>query len=511
MDLNRRIVLASVAATLAAPIILRRAWAAESGLPLPMPAVVDAASSGIDRLEAISGLREFVPGLRTPVLGFSQPYLGPLLRLRRGHTARIDVRNRLDEAVTVHWHGLHVPGAVDGGPHTPIAPGSQWSPSLEIAQPAATLWYHSHVHGQTGPQVYRGLAGMIIVDDPAAPATGLPLSYGVDDLPLIIQDRAFGRDGRLVYSTAGMAMMAGFRADQILVNGALRPQATVPAGLVRLRLLNASNARIYRLRFEDGRAMHQIASEAGLLPRPVTLSGLTLAPGERAELLVDFGGGGRTRLLSAPDQNSPMGGMMGGMGGMGGRRGMGGMMAAGVQPEAVAADGSFEILRFAVDPNLPAQVRALPTLLAGAAPLPALGEPVRRRRFELDAHGSMMGGGMGRRGMGGMGMMTINGRAFEMARIDHRVRRGDTELWEIVASDMAHPFHVHGTSFQVLSHNGAPVDFASGGWKDTVLVDGRAQILMRFGHPADDAAPYMFHCHILEHEDAGMMGQFVVA
>ena len=486
-------------------------------MPLPIPPVVEVASNGIETLEAITGVREFMPGVRTPVLGFSQAYLGPVLRLRRGHTARIDVRNRLDEAVTVHWHGLHVPGAVDGGPHTPIAPGSRWSPSLEIAQPAATLWYHSHVHGRTGPQVYRGLAGMMIIDDPAAPASGLPLRYGVDDLPLIIQDRAFGRDGQLLYSTAGMAMMAGFRADQILVNGALRPQATVPAGMVRLRLLNASNARIYRLRFEDGRAMHQIASEAGLLPRPVTLSGLTLAPGERAELLVDFGGGGRARLLSEPDHNSPMGGMtggMGGMGGMGGGRGRGGMMAGGMQPEAVAADGSFEILRFAVDPRLTAQVRALPTHWASAAPLPALGEPVRRRRFELDAHGGMMGGGMGRGGMGGMGgmgMMTINGRAFEMARIDHRVRRGDTELWEIVANDMAHPFHVHGTSFQVLSHNGAPVEFASSGWKDTVLVDGRAQILVRFGHPADDATPYMFHCHILEHEDAGMMGQFVVA
>jgi FtsP/CotA-like multicopper oxidase with cupredoxin domain len=142
--------------------------------------------------------------------------------------------------------------------------------------------------------------------------------------------------------------------------------------------------------------------------------------------------------------------------------------------------------------------------------MPAQGNPVRRRRFELDTHGGMMGGGMGRGGMGGMGMMTINGRAFDMARIDHRVRRGDTELWEVVANDMAHPFHVHGASFQVLSHNGAPVEFASSGWKDTVLVDGRAQLLLRFGHTANDTAPYMFHCHILEHEDAGMMGQFVV-
>lgn len=463
---------------------------------------------GVDTLEAIAGLREFMPGLRTPVLGFNQAYLGPVLRLRRGRTARVDVNNRLDEVITVHWHGLHVPGAVDGGPHTTIAPGSRWAPALEIDQPAATLWYHSHVHGHTGPHVLRGLAGMLLIDDPAAPASALPQSYGVDDLPLIIQDRAFGRDGRLVYPAGGMAMMAGFRADQILVNGAIRPEAAVPAGWVRLRLLNASNARIYRLRFEDGRAMHQIASDGGLLPRPVRLGGVVLAPGERAEVLVDFADSGRVRLLSEPDGNTPMGGMMGGMGR---GRGMGGMMGAPTQPEAVAGDGSFEVMRFAVDPRRAAPVRVLPGELAGAAPLPALGPPVRRRRFELDAMGGMMGGGMGRGGMGGMGMMTINGRAFDMSRIDQRVRRGDTELWEVVASDMAHPFHVHGCSFQVLSHNGVPVDFASTGWKDTVLVEGRAQLLVRFEHAASDAAPYMFHCHILEHEDAGMMGQFVVA
>jgi FtsP/CotA-like multicopper oxidase with cupredoxin domain len=511
MDSKRRILLGGVAATLAAPVAVGRAWAVEAGAALPLPAVVEAGSAGAAPLEAIAGLREFVGGVRTPVLGFGQPYLGPVLRMRRGSTARIDVRNRIDEAITVHWHGLHVPGAVDGGPHSQIAPGGRWSPSLEIDQPAATLWYHSHVHGQTGPQVYQGLAGMLIIDDPGAVDSGLPVSYGVDDLPLIIQDRAFGRDGQLVYSTSGMAMMAGFRADQILVNGAIRPEAVVPAGVVRLRLLNASNARIYRLRFEDGRAMQQIASDGGLLPRPVGLRGLTLAPGERAELLVDFGGGGRARLLSEPDRNTPMGGMMGGMGGMGGGRGMGGMMGAAVQPQSVAADGAFEVMRFAVDPKRAAAVRVLPARLAAAAPLPAFGEPVRQRRFELDAHAGMMGGGMGRGGMRGMGMMTINGRAFDMARIDHRVRRGDTELWEIAARDMAHPFHVHGTSFQVLSHNGAPLDFATTGWKDTVLVEGRAQLLVRFMHPADDAAPYMFHCHILEHEDAGMMGQFAVA
>ncbi len=188
---------------------------------------------------------------------------------------------------------------------------------------------------------------------------------------------------------------------------------------------------------------------------------------------------------------------------------MGGMGTS-ADPVAVAQDGAFEVLRLRVDRARPVAVPSLPAQMAQAAPGPNLGEPVRRRRFVLDSMGGMAGGGGMGGGMGMMGM-TINGRAFDMSRIDLRARRGETELWEVRAGDMAHPFHVHGTSFQVLSRNGQPVDFASTGLKDTVLVDGQAELLMRFERTATDHAPYMFHCHILEHEDAGMMGQFTVA
>jgi FtsP/CotA-like multicopper oxidase with cupredoxin domain len=184
------------------------------------------------------------------------------------------------------------------------------------------------------------------------------------------------------------------------------------------------------------------------------------------------------------------------------------MMGGGTNPAPVAGDGAFLVMNFSVDTARVAAVRALPAQMAAAAPAPRLGEPLRRRRFVLDSHG-MMGGGMGRGGMGAMAM-TINGRAFDMARVDLSARRGETEVWEVEAGDMAHPFHVHGTSFQVLALNGRAVDFASSGWKDTVLVDGRAELLLRFAHRAGEHAPYMYHCHILEHEDAGMMGQFTV-
>ena len=513
MSASRRAILQAALAGLGAPALIGRAWAAPGGEPLPVPPLLDADAAGVTTLTAIETSHRFVDGRASPTRGFDQPFLGPVLRLRRGSTARIDVRNRLDEVLTVHWHGLHVPGDVDGGPHQEIAPGGRWSVALEIEQHACTAWYHSHVHGRTGPHVNAGLAGLLIVDDPAA--AGLPSRWGVDDLPLIMQDRRLGRDGRLVYSNAGPALMAGFRGDLMLVNGAHRPLARVPSALVRLRLLNGCNARTLELRFEDGRPMQQIASDAGLFAVPVARTSLALASGERAEVLVDFAAGGRSaRLLSAADRNSPMGRMMGG--------GMGGMMGM-IDPPAVAADGAFEVLGFEVDATLPAGLRTLPDRIVGAAPLPDFGEPVRRRRFVLDGHMGMMGGGMGRmgrgmgRGMGGMGGggmmggMSINGRAFEMHRIDERVRRGDTEIWQVVTSDMAHPFHVHGTAFQVLSRNGRRQPFAELGWKDTVLVDGEAELLLRFAHRASERTPYMFHCHILEHEDAGMMGQFTVA
>ncbi|HOM15070.1 MAG TPA: multicopper oxidase domain-containing protein [Rubrivivax sp.] len=494
------------AALCPAPALLRGAWAAQPGMPLPVPPAVEVGSSGAALLEAIDGMHRFSESGRTPTRGFSQPYLGPVLRLRRDATARIDVRNRLADAITVHWHGLHVPGDVDGGPHSEIAPGATWRPSLEIDQPAGTAWYHSHVHGGTGPQVYSGLAGMILVDDPAAADSGLPQQYGTDDLPLVVQDRLFTTDGRLAYAADGMmAMMSGVRGDQIVVNGAIRPIANVPAGIVRLRLLNACNARILYLRFEDGRDMHQIASDGGLLPQPVARKSLRLATGERAEVLVDFGAAGEARLLSAQDDNQPM--PM-----MGGARG-GNMGAIGVQPPAVAPDGAFEVMRLRTVAGHRTATYKLPARLAGAARPPEPSEPLRRRRFVLDTMGGMMGGMGGGIRRGGMGMMsmTINGRAFDMARTDFSTRRGETELWEVRAGDMAHPFHVHGTSFQVLSLNGQPVSFAATGWKDTLLVERKAELLLRFDRAADERTPYMFHCHILEHEDAGMMGQFTVA
>jgi len=501
MDRRRFIVQGSTlaAAALSPVALIGRAHGFDAGRSLPIPAVIDFGAE-TQKLQAGAATHEFISGASTRCWGFSQSYLGPVLRFKRGHTVKVSIKNTLPVPVTTHWHGLHVPGHVDGGPHSAFSNGKTWSPELDIDQPAATLWYHSHVHGKTAEHIYAGLAGMLIVDDPEAPATQLPQNYGVDDIPLIIQDRAFDNNAQLAYVKRGPFLMHGFRAGEIVVNGAVRPTASVPKGLVRLRVLNASNARIYRFAFEDNRAFHQVASDGGLLQKPQPLRTLMLAPGERAEIVVDFSNGKTTRLLSAEDNNGPMGG------------GFMSRMTGGVinAPEYVTDDDQFEVLIFTVDPNKSSSVATLPTTIAGAPPPPDWGEPVKRREFSLQMHG-------GRGGMGGMrhggdttGIMAINGKSMDMTRIDTRSKVEETELWQIESDAMAHPFHVHGTHFQVLSHNGAEVSFGSTGLKDVFLVNGRAELLVRFNRTADEKHPYMYHCHILEHEDAGMMGQLVV-
>lgn len=499
--MKRRQFLSLTTAALAAPtLFVRRANAAEPGAPLPVPEVMDVGPGSGNRLEAIRSTREFVTGVRSDTLGYSQDYLGPLLRFRRGQTAKMDVTNRIDAPITAHWHGMHVPGHLDGGPQLAFGPGETWSPELPIDHPAATLFYHSHVHGRTADQVYRGLAGLIIIDDPDIDVP-LPRDYGVNDFPLIVQDRSFDGAGRMTYDIGMMDLMQGFHGTEILVNGAIRPKLTVPAGLVRLRLVNGSNARMYNFSFTDGRTFHQVASDGGLLTAPISMTGLRLAAAERAEIVVDFSDRAAVRLVSTRGGSGMMGGgMMGNSGMMGGN---GGMMGGG-------AEGSpLEILSFEIaDARNPGPAR-LPEALP--APVVDLGEPVRRRDFTLNMHagnmmGSMLNNLIGRDGQ----IMGINDESYDMGRIDLQVPHGETELWRINADMAMHPFHVHGTSFQVVTQNGRSVDPVRIGWKDVVHVEGPTEILLRFDKRAAADAPFMYHCHILEHEDAGMMGQFTV-
>lgn len=483
--ISRRNVLSGLGAGLLSASLPAASWSNTTARPLAMPELLDATGSGAFALKAQAGRVNFLGQSESPTWGFNQPYLGPTLRVANAAEVRADVTNTLDEHISVHWHGLVIPGDVDGGPHQTIAPNGNWSPVLPIDQPAATVWYHSHTHGETARQVHKGLAGVLQLTDGLDDDRGLPSHYGVDDLTLVLQDRRFDRRGRMDYSLSMPDRMMGFLGDTMLVNGQVGATAVVPQGIVRLRLLNGSNSRIYALTMSDDRPMHLIGTDTGLLDRPIALQDLTLAPGERYELLVDFGDGGDVSLLSG--QSTNMGMMGGGM--MGGRRSSG---------------PPFEILPFKVEPSLTARITTLPDDLGGSRPdMDATG--ANRRNVTLDM---AMGPGMMMRASGNR--FSINGQAFDMDRIDLTVKRGALEHWTVSANMMMHPFHVHGVTFQVLSQNGGPPKPQNSGWKDTILIDGQADILMRFDRPASESLPYMFHCHILEHEDGGMMGQFAV-
>lgn len=450
---------------------------------LAMPQLIDTIHTGKFELTAMAGETRFGGGGASTTVGYNQPFLGPVVRLKSG-SLRATVTNRYDEPVTVHWHGLLVPGVADGGPHLPISTGETWRPELTVSQAPSTAWFHTHIHGRTAKQVYSGLAGGLIIGDGRDDERAIPSNYGVDDLYLILQDRQFAPDGQMIYGLGMMGQMHGFSGETMLVNGQFGSVAAVPKGIVRLRLLNGSNARILTLGLSDGRPMHLIASDGGYLPKPVPLEEFRLSPGERAEVLVDFGDGRSVALVSRTDPNSGPSGMMGRF-----------------QSVYTRLLGSvFEVLPFIVDHRMKARISSVPSDLDGDTPnLTRDVSKVRRLSLDMNVGGDMMGGPMG-----------INGKPFDMDRVDLSVQFGSVELWHVSSPMLAHPFHVHGAMFQVLSENGGTPRPENGGWKDTVLINSDAELLVRFDQLAPPEKPFMFHCHNLEHEDAGMMGQFTV-
>ena len=443
-------------------------------------------------LTVAESTREFLPGRETATAGVNGPYLGPTVRLRQGDSVDLTVHNNLDEITTMHWHGMHVPARMDGTPHQIIEPGDVWTASFNVHQQAAPLWYHPHPHGTTGRQVYRGVSGLMWIDDENSDALDLPSTYGVDDIPIVLQDRQFDEDGSFRFAVNQGAIYG----DTILVNGTWSPFLNVEARLVRFRLLNGSNARIYYIGFDDERAFHQIATDGGFLDMAHETNRVILAPGERAEILVDFSDGADVVLKSFPEA-----GLLETIGSFFGGIGSGHLNLLKIVPEP-ANRVSHSLPRLLnditrIDPSHAAKSR--PMVLAGPI-TEGLGRPGGPRQ---------RGRGRGNRALG----LPINGKLMDMGRIDEVVRLGDIEIWEVRnRGGQPHPFHVHLVQFQILDRNGDPVTGVESGWKDTVLVHPGelVRIIMRFERYADPETPYMYHCHIMEHEDNGMMGQFLV-
>ncbi|WP_143354481.1 multicopper oxidase CueO [Erwinia amylovora] len=526
---------AALGAAGALPVWSRALMAAEQRplLPIPTLLIPDARSEISLTAQAINSSWR---GKRVPGWGYHANLPGPAIQLERGKEVNITLYNRLPEATTVHWHGLEVPGNVDGGPQARIEPNHSRRVTFTPDQPAATCWFHPHLHGRTGFQVAQGLAGLVLITDPESGKLLLPKQWGIDDIPVILQDKRLSADGsRIDYKLDIMSAAVGWFGDTMLTNGAIYPQHGVPRGWLRLRLLNGCNARSLNLTTSDKRPMYVIASDGGLLAEAVQVSELPMMPGERYEVLVDTADGKAFDLQTLPVRQ------------------MGMTLEPFNQPLPVLSLVPLQVQASGTLPDKLVDLPAMPSSqglntrwlqLTMDAELDKRGMQALMDRYghaamagiSMDAHGGGKKAGanhqqmssIDHREMTGMNHGSsaqqqkydfhngnqINGMAFNMDKPSYEVKRGVYEKWTISGEgdEMLHPFHIHGTQFRILSENGKPPAAHRSGWKDTVRVEGwRSEVLVRFNHQADRAHAYMAHCHLLEHEDSGMMLGFTVA
>ncbi|MEZ4867566.1 MAG: multicopper oxidase domain-containing protein [Caldilineaceae bacterium] len=441
-------------------------------------------------LTAASGTTEFLPGLQTPTLGYNGSYLGPTLVMTAGEVISVSITNLLTDVTTVHWHGLHLPGKMDGGPHQLIQPGAIWRPTFTMINEASTPWYHPHPHAEmdehegaqasnvttsiasTGKQVYAGLAGMILIRDSDSAALGLPHTYGVDEFPIVVQDRNFDADGSFrEYPVLQDRDL--HKGNYFLINGTLAGTLQAPAQWVRLHLLNGANARFYNFGFADNRSFYQIASDNALLNQRVERNRIFVGPGERAEIVVDLRGlEGQTLYFAHYGEEV-------------------------VTPLTSVDDfDEANLVLFTIKVTAPTAnpVTAIPLTLNDIVRLDR-SQAVLTRTLVLNIPPS------------------INLKTFDMNVINISTTLGTKEIWSIInQSEEPHPIHIHDSPFQILARNGElPPDYEMG-WKDTVIVHPleRVDLIKDFSAFADPDAPFMYHCHILDHEDKGMMGQFVI-
>ena len=521
----------------ALPLWSRSVFAADRPA-LPIPDLLTADASNRIQLIAQAGQSSFA-GKTATTWGYNGNLLGPAVKLSKGQAVTVDIHNQLAEETTLHWHGLEIPGEVDGGPQGIIPAGGKRSVTFTPDQRAATCWLHPHQHGKTGRQVAMGLAGLVLIEDEEIRKLLLPKQWGIDDVPVIIQDKQFSADGQVNYQLDIMTAAVGWFGDTLLTNGAIYPQHAAPRGWLRLRLLNGCNARSLNIAASDNRPLYVIASDGGLLAEPVKVTELPMLMGERFEVLVDVSDGKAFDLVTLPVSQMGM---------------------------AIAPfDKPHPVMR--VQPLLITASGTLPDTLTSMPALPSLeGLTVRKLQLSMDPmldmmgmqmlmkkygaqamagmdHGKMMGhmnndnmghgnmnhgnmnhGEMGNMQHGDMGNMKhgtfdfhnanrINGQAFDMNKPMFAAAKGQHERWVISGQGdmMLHPFHIHGTQFRILSENGKAPAAHRAGWKDTVRVEGGvSEGLVKFDHDAPKEHAYMAHCHLLEHEDTGMMLGFTV-
>lgn len=440
-----------------------------------------------------TGTTEFYPGVITNTMGANGALLGPTLVMNTGDAVSITVDNQLGEETTIHWHGMHVAPENDGGPHSVIPHNSTWNPQFTVLDKAGTHWYHPHLHMQTDKHVSKGIAGLILVHDAEEASLNLPVTYGVDEFPLVLQTKGFDAAGQILVHTD--------LDTSVMVNGTVKATLDVPAQVVRLRVLNGASQRVMEFGFSDNRSFSLIGTDGGLRSDALNLTRYRLSPGQRADILVDLSTsiGQNIQIMSyaAELPNAIYGAAQPGMGA--------GATASLPDYTSNPLNGNnYQLLDLNVVAQTMAPILTMPTTLASYTVLQEVDADITRS-LTFTSTGPM--GNLN-------GPFVINGASFDMATINYNVPLDNIEIWSLTnQTPIAHPFHIHDVQFFILDINGVAPPAQLQGFNDVVLVpagNGVVRFIAQFSDHTNETIPYMYHCHMLTHEDMGMMGQFIV-
>ena len=438
-------------------------------------------SGKVFNLKLSKGTKQIAPGSLTNTYGYNGTgFWGPTLFMKKGDDVTLNVTNNLTEATTTHWHGMHLPAEMDGGPMQEISVGHTWSPKFRVMNNAATYWYHPHMHMTTQKQLALGAGGFIFVQDSIESALALPRTYGVDDIPLALGSRTLSSTNQIGTTT--------IYGDTMLTNGVANAEVSLPAQYVRLRLLNIESERAYNLGLSDGRKFYVITTDGGLVDKPIPVKRLIMTPGERYEILVDLSSDkiGSSLYLRAYNNGLTFG-------------------YGGSEPAKTGDFGSllnnteFNVLKMKVSKPTAKGVSTLPTVLTKNV-FPTKSQVTKSRPISITDNGPGT-------------PFTFDGKSYSMDYINQHVKLGATEAWTITNDFVfGHSFHIHDVQFKIISRSLGAVPAHENGWKDTfsILPNEKVTFLAKFEDYASSEWPFMYHCHMANHEDGGLMGQFLV-
>ncbi len=431
-------------------------------------------------------IKQLRPGNQTITGSVNNNFWGPTLFFNKGDVVHLNVKNKLNDSTTIHWHGMHLPAVMDGGPHQVIPPGTLWQPYWKVSNNAGTYWYHPHLHEMTLEHLTKGIGGFIIVRDPIESSLALPRKYGIDDIPLVLTSRRYDANNQFVTTNTAYG-------DYMLSNGTPSAQINLPKQYVRLRILNAEIERGYDLGFSDNRTFYIIANDGGLLNSPIAVTRVKLMVGERVEIMVNLGSDQIGSSLNLMAYNS--GQTFGFPGSEPGTNGEFGSLLNNI---------NFNVLHINVIASTNNPIISLPSSLTSNSYYTSANATVTRTI-------NITNGNPGPNPI----PFNFDNTSFAIGTINKTINLNDIEKWTIINNNVfGHTFHIHDVEFKIVDRNGNPTGVGSheSGWKDVIYVPRSESVsfVAKFDDYADAIHPFMYHCHFSNHEDEGMMGQFIV-